>query len=204
MEIIFDLLRQNPWLILILFGILSGLFRKSPEDKQQKNRQQQQTQQRQQKPQAARSRQEDYEDYRRESAAKPASNTQASTRTEEKPRIDWDVFGEGKLEELEQKIREKVNPYMEKVEEKRQQISPLEDRIKDEIEDVTTSMQDIAKDSPIFKNDLKRSEGRVANPRLKMNPDRVVEGVMWSEILGQPRARNPHRPVYSEYIQKKR
>ncbi|MCM3619109.1 hypothetical protein M3936_16085 [Sutcliffiella horikoshii] len=201
LETIMDIFTQAPWLIIVLLGILSSLFRgkKQEEQQQQQKRQQQQRQQRQQAAsQAASKRQDDYEDYRRESASTP--------HREEKPRFDWDkdVFGEGKLEELEQKVRERVNPYLEKVEKKKEQISPIRDKVSQDVKELSIKGQEISKDSPILRDELKLSEGKVVNSRHRIKPNRVVEGVMWSEILGQPRSRNPHRPVYAEHFSKRK
>ncbi|MCG1022332.1 hypothetical protein [Sutcliffiella horikoshii] len=201
LEFIFDLLQQAPWLLIVLLGIISSLFRgkKQEEQQQQQRRQQQQRQQRQQAAtQAAQKRQEDYEDYRRESAPTP--------KREEKPSFDWDidVFGEGKLEELEQKVREKVNPYLEKVEKKKEQVTPIRERMSQEVKELSIKGQEISKDSPILRDELKLSEGKVVNSRHRIKPNHVVEGVMWSEILGQPRSRNPHRPVYAEHFSKRK
>ncbi|KPB05304.1 hypothetical protein [Bacillus sp. CHD6a] len=194
MEWIFDILQQAPWLIFVLLGIFSTLFKGGKQEEQQKQRQKQRRQTATQAPQ----RQEDYEDYRRESAPSP--------KKEEKPRFDWDkdIFGEGKLEELEQKIREKVNPYLEKVEKKKEHVSPIQNQVKDEVKELSIKRQEISKDSPILKQELQLSEGKVVSSRYRIKPNRVVEGVMWSEILGQPRSRNPHRPVYTEHFSKRK
>ncbi len=194
LEIIFDIFQQAPWLLIVLLGIISSLFRgkKQEEQQQQQKRQQQQRQQRQQAAsQASQKRQDDYEDYRRESATTP--------RQEEKPRFDWDrdVFGEGKLEELEQKVREKV-------EKTKEQVAPIRERMSQEVKELSIKGQEISKDSPILKQELQLSEGKVVNSRHRIKPNRVVEGVMWSEILGQPRSRNPHRPVYAEHFSKRK
>lgn len=202
MEWIFDILQQAPWLIFVLLGIFSTLFKgKKQEEQQQQKRQQQQKQQQQRQrtaSQASRQKQEDYENYRRESA--PAS------KREEKPRFDWDkdVFGEGKREELEKKIREKVNPYLEKAEKKREQMTPIQERMTQEVKELSIKGQEISKNSPILRDELQLSEGKVVNSRHRIKPNRVVEGVMWSEILGQPRSRNPHRPVYAEHFSKRK
>ncbi|WP_339146937.1 MULTISPECIES: hypothetical protein [unclassified Sutcliffiella] len=202
LEMIFDIFQQAPWLLIVLLGIISSLFRGKKQEEQQRQQQQQQKRQQQQRQQAAsqaaQKRQDDYEDYRRESASTP--------KREEKPRFDWDidVFGEGKLEELEQKVREKVNPYLEKVEKKREQVTPIRERVSQEVKELSIKGQEISKDSPILRDELKLSEGKVVNSRHRIKPNRVVEGVMWSEILGQPRSRNPHRPVYAEHFSKRK
>lgn len=194
MEWIFDILQQAPWLIFVLLGIFSTLFKggKKEEQQQQQQQQRQKQRQRQQTASQASQRQEDYEDYRRESAP--------STKREDKPRFDWDIdiFGEGKLEELEQKIRGKVNPYLEKVEQKKEQVTTIQQQMKDEVKELSIKGQEISKNSPILKQELQLSEGKVVSSRHRIKPNRVVEGVMWSEILGQPRSRKPHRPVYTE------
>ncbi|TYS59224.1 hypothetical protein FZC74_10845 [Sutcliffiella horikoshii] len=200
MEWIFDILQQAPWLIFVLLGIFSTLFKGGKQEEQQKKQQQQRQQQRQRQQTAtqASQRQEDYEDYRRESAPAP--------KREDKPRFDWDIdiFGEGKLEELEQKVREKVNPYLEKVEKKKEQVTTIQQQMKDEVKELSIKGQEISKDSPILKQELQLSEGKVVSSRHRIKPNRVVEGVMWSEILGQPRSRNPHRPVYTEHFSKRK
>ncbi|WP_404443779.1 hypothetical protein LG307_15480 [Sutcliffiella horikoshii] len=199
LEWIFEILQQAPWLIFVLLGIFSTLFKGGKQEEQQKQKQQQQRQkQRQQTASQASQRQEDYEDYRRESAP--------NRKREEKPRFDWDidVFGEGKLEELEQKVREKVNPYLQKAEQKKEQVSSIQKQMKDEVKELSIKGQEISKNSPILKQELKLSEGKVVSSRYRIKPNRVVEGVMWSEILGQPRSRNPHRPVYTEHFSKRK
>ena len=196
MEWIFDILQQAPWLIFVLLGIFSTLFKGGKKDEQQQKQQQRQQQrQRQQTATQSSQRQEDYEDYRRESAPAP--------KREDKPRFDWDIdiFGEGKLEELEQKVREKVNPYLEQ---KKEQASSIQKQMKDEVKELSITGQEISKDSPILKQELQLSEGEVVSSRHRIKPNRVVEGVMWSEILGQPRSRNPHRPVYTEHFSKRK
>ncbi|KMJ60175.1 hypothetical protein AB685_04935 [Bacillus sp. LL01] len=202
MEAIFEIFQNAPWLLIVLLGIISSLFRgKKGEEQQQQqqNRQQQQRQQRQQAAtQASQRRQDDYEDYRRESASTP--------QREEKPRFDWDIdiYGEGKLEELEQKVREKVNPYLEKMEKNKEKVTPIREKVSQEVRELSIKGQEISKDSPILKQELQLSEGKVVNSRYRIKPNRVVEGVMWSEILGQPRSRNPHRPVYTEHFSKRK
>lgn len=196
MEWIFDILQQAPWLIFVLLGIFSTLFKGGKQEEQQQKQQQQRQKQRQRQQTVtqASQRQEDYEDYRRESAPTP--------KREDKPRFDWDIdiFGEGKLEELEQKVREKVNPYLERVEQKKEQVTTIQKQMKDEVKELSIKGQEISKDSPILKQELQLSEGKVVSSRHRIKPNRVVEGVMWSEILGQPRSRNPHRPVYTEQV----
>ncbi|QFT89900.1 hypothetical protein FIU87_14645 [Bacillus sp. THAF10] len=204
MEVIFDILSQYPWLIIILLGIFSSVFKKDPEE--QKRKQQKQRQQGQEKKQTMQKRQEDYEDYRRQSSPANTPYEQAPPKREEKPKFDWDIdiFGESKLEELEEKLREKVNPYLEKLEKKKEPVQTVIKPALNEIKELPINAQEIAKDSPILNQDLKLSEGKVVNTSLKLNQKRVVEGVMWSEILGQPRARNPHRPVYTQFSPKRR
>ena len=94
MEWIFDILQQAPWLIFVLLGIFSTLFKGGKQEEQQQKQQQQRQKQRQRQQTVtqASQRQADYEDYRRESAPAP--------KREDKPRFDWDIdiFGEGKLE----------------------------------------------------------------------------------------------------------
>jgi hypothetical protein len=97
-----------------------------------------------------------------------------------------------------------VNPYLEKVEKKREQVTPIRERVSQEVKELSIKGQEISKDSPILRDELKLSEGKVVNSRHRIKPNRVVEGVMWSEILGQPRSRNPHRPVYAEHFSKRK
>lgn len=41
------------------------------------------------------------------------------------------------------------------------------------------------------------SEALAAEPKLHLKPDRdsLIEGVIWSEILGEPRSKKPYRPA---------
>ncbi|WP_078379651.1 hypothetical protein [Sutcliffiella halmapala] len=186
MDAIWELIRQNPFLLILLLGALTGFFRKKPQEEEQKKRQQQKRQTEQTNSQSS---YPNREDVRQE--AKPVQ-------TEEKPRFDWDIdiFQETK-EELEKKVRETFSPYMEK---KKEQVSTIQDNMKDKVQELSIKQQEISRNSPILKQELQLSEGKVVNDKYKINPKRVVEGVMWSEILGQPRSRNPHRPIYSQHF----
>lgn len=182
----------NPFLLILLIGAITGLFGKKSKQEEQKRRQQQRQQQAKQQTQAQT--QSSYPDnetgYIEEKVEKKSGNQS----------YDWDIdiFNESK-EELEKKLRETFSPYLEKKKEPQvtsKNASPS--TMKDRVEELSIKQQEITKNSPIFKQELQISEGKVLTNH-KINPKRVVEGVMWAEILGQPRSRNPHHPVYTQY-----
>jgi type II secretory pathway pseudopilin PulG len=188
---IIELFLQNPLLLILLIGAITGLFGKKSKQEEQKRRQQQR-QQRQSEQQTEAQTQSSY----------PNNETgYREARTEKKQdSFDWDIdiFNETK-EELEKKVRETLSPYLEK--KKAQVVTAKEtapSAMKKKVQELSIKQQEIAKNSPILKQELQLSEGRVVKSH-KINPKRVVEGVMWAEILGQPRSRNPHTPIYSQH-----
>ncbi|MGY3714383.1 hypothetical protein ACWE42_02535 [Sutcliffiella cohnii] len=115
--------------------------------------------------------------------------TQPQTAKEEKEyNWDFDIFGE-KAEELEKQLRDTFYPPKEekvmKVEPIREQ--PIVERVLD---------FEIPKDSPILQTELQTSEGKVYKHHHEISRKQVVNGVIWSEILGQPRAQKPYRPPH--------
>ncbi|MGM0835788.1 MAG: hypothetical protein ACQEV7_06495 [Bacillota bacterium] len=188
---IIELFLQNPLLLVLLIGAITGLFGKKSKQEEQKRRQQQR-QQRQSEQQSEVQTQSSY----------PNNETGYREAKHEKKQesFDWDIdiFNETK-EELEKKVRETLSPYLEK---KKEQVVTAKETapsaMKDKVQELSIKQQEIAKNSPILKQELQLSEGRVVKSH-KLNPKRVVEGVMWAEILGQPRSRNPHTPIYSQH-----
>jgi DUF4097 and DUF4098 domain-containing protein YvlB len=188
---IIELFLQNPLLLVLLIGAITGLFGKKSKQDERKRRQQQR-QQRQSEQQAEAQTESSYPNnetgYREEKAEKKQDG------------FDWDIdiFNETK-EELEKQVRETISPYLEK---KKEQVVTTKETapsaMKDKVQELSIKQQEIAKNSPILKQELQLSEGRVVKSH-KLNPKRVVEGVMWAEILGQPRSRNPHTPIYSQH-----
>jgi hypothetical protein len=45
------------------------------------------------------------------------------------------------------------------------------------------------------KSPVKYEEKNVGGLSLKPNPDRLIEGIAWAQILGEPRSKNPHRTM---------
>lgn len=192
MGTIIELFLSNPLLLILLIGAITGLFGKKSKQEEQKRRQQQR-QQRQSGQQTEAQTQSSY----------PNNETglEEAKREKKQNSFDWDIdiFNETK-EELEKKVRETLSPYLEK---KKEQVVTAKETapsaMKDKVQELSIKRQEIAKNSPILKQELQLSEGRVVNNH-KINPKRVVEGVMWAEILGQPRSRNPHSPIYSQHF----
>ncbi len=114
---------------------------------------------------------------------------------------DFDVFSE-KVEEWEKKGRETVSSYIEPKPQPNKQDTFLS--MREDLKRKQNEMKnyEIAGDSPILQGDLKRSEGIVSRAS-KITTKEVVDGVKWAEILGQPRSRNPYKPIYQERFRAK-
>lgn len=186
MGTIIELFLSNPLLLVLLIGAITGLFGKKSKQEEQKRRQQQRQQ-----------RQSGQHTEPQTQSAYPNNEPREEKKQES---FDWDIdiFNETK-EELEKKVRETLSPYLEKKKEQvatAKQTAPLP--MKEKVQELSIKQQEIVKNSPILKQELQLSEGRVVKNH-KINPKRVVEGVMWAEILGQPRSRNPHSPIYSQH-----
>ncbi|WP_417899543.1 hypothetical protein ABN702_04295 [Bacillus haimaensis] len=189
MGTIIELFLSNPLLLVLLIGAITGLFGKKSKQEEQKRRQQQR-QSGQQQTEA------------RTQSSYPNNETGYREAKHEKKQdsFDWDIdiFNETK-EELEKKVRETLSPYLEKKKEQvvtAKQTAPS--AMKEKVQELSIKQQEIVKNSPILKEELQLSEGKVVKNN-KINPKRVVEGVMWAEILGQPRSRKPHTPIYSQH-----
>ena len=175
---IFEQLLSNPILLFIIIAFLSSLFKKKNQEARQRQEQQQEY--------------DNIDDYYEEVPAKE----------EKKRERDWDfdVFTD-KIEEWEKKGRETVSTYIEP------KPQPKQDTIQTMRDDLTRKRNEMKKyeisgDSPILQGDLKKSEGNVYRAS-KITTKEVVDGVKWAEILGQPRSRNPYKPVYQERFRAK-
>lgn len=59
--------------------------------------------------------------------------------------------------------------------------------------EATKKYDEKLKNSPIFKDDLTQSE-KVQLDFSNISREEAIKGVVWSEILGKPRAKGSHRP----------
>lgn len=185
---ILEFLLANPIIALLIIGAITSIFGRKSKEEEQKKRQQQRKQTQQAETQSS------YPDSEVE--------YQEPKEAEQKPRFDWDVdIFQEKKEELEKKVRETLSPYLEK---KKEQALTIQDDLKDRAQELSIKRHEISGVSPILNQELKLSEGKVVKSNHRISHKRVVEGVMWAEVLGQPRSRNPHRPIYKQHYSSSR
>ncbi|WP_026689199.1 hypothetical protein [Alteribacter aurantiacus] len=188
MEGLINLLLNNPLLLLFaIFGLIS-LFGGAGAAKKGDQNQRQRPQQRQQGGQPAKEERdidwkqifgvEEEEQYDRKQP-RAESDTYKAPRSlgESEPKPDQYAADQQGRRELAQ-TNDDLNDRYEEMKRRKQEAKRRSSKIDDE--------------SPIFQKDITRKE-KVELDFSSISREDAVKGVVWSEILGPPRSRNPRR-----------
>lgn len=169
---------QNPFVMLILIGILTSLFGKKKQEEQKQRQRQRSNPQGRPAPQPIEVPWENYEldpieDEPVNHSKNSGKQTQAQGRENHRtPRsIEW--YDESTVNSTQPASSTPIETYVERV-----QVAPANRSV-----------------LPTAKQDSKRSstQGHRAIDFKHINGQNVVQGIIWSQVLGAPRSREPHR-----------
>jgi hypothetical protein len=161
-----EFLFENPLLIFVLIGIISSLFKKV------KGEQEQQQPKRPVRPEQQ----------------GPTWNSEGQMPAEPHKPLRTETSEDERFEEKKEFNGVPENPFLDiqkKYEERRRENefkkSPRSNNLQSRSIATTTSMKD----------------GSTEGVSLDLSPeaDRLIEGIAWAQVLGEPRSRNPHRTM---------
>lgn len=191
-EFIFD----NPFILVILIGILSGLFGKKKQEEQQRRKHPQ----KKSTGPVAQPFEFPWEDRSEENEKESSQPKNAEEDLfEEYEEDDWDL--EESVLEAEPVTTEKRQAAIREETLASSSLQPIDYRQEALAvpQDVSPALKGRALDRPQDTADLHRKAKNVS----KVNRQQVVQGIIWSQILGEPRAREPHRPRNFQYGQRR-
>ncbi|GAA0362571.1 hypothetical protein [Bacillus horti] len=195
-----EFLFENPLIIILLIGALSTLFGKKKQE-EQKQRQQRQQQQRQQ--QANTNRQEadtqydevqtvelPWEQYPEE-LEQPMYKTESSPSSRENR--DRDSRSRSRNESRYEQVDNHASVASTAVDRGVERLHVRENRIRDQIDASRNQIEEV-----IYSEDVNQ-----LMDFKRINSQNIVQGVIWAEVLGAPKARNPHRSQGYLYRQRR-
>lgn len=169
MQSLIDLITSNLWIILILFGVISGLFGKKKKPDQQ---------------------------------SRPTLPTKAGTRQ---------PVNQGRTQRQEQparNIREVYQQAKRAIQDEakaiRSQAEPVQHEVKVNLEDEKAALHqqrekhrvekvEQTESSALMQRTISDANSPVYQPSLHMNNQKLIDGMIMSEILGPPRAKQKRR-----------
>ncbi|MEK5106618.1 hypothetical protein MHI57_07580 [Cytobacillus sp. FSL K6-0129] len=162
-----DFLLENPLLLVFLIGIITSLFGKKVND-------QQSDKQKQPRGKSV----EEQEEARRQmmDAEKQEEGPPVYDRNEEKLKR----YAKATMQEAGVEVSDRKKEAEERLADLRKQ--------KEEAQKRASAFLSATKNKNVANNNVDQPSLRVSNKQL-------VDAVVWSEILGQPRSRNPHRTM---------
>lgn len=167
-----DVLLENPIIIMIIIGAILSLFNKSKVNNQNQKNPSSQT-----KPTQARS----------------ISNEQGQRRP-----VD-DRKGMSPVKRLEQMATEMAERYEREYAEKRKFAEATLKQAKEEPRPMEREAEQlyVAPVKSVTTESITSQEKQMPAPQLSLTAEKqkVINGVVWAEIMGPPRALNPHRSL---------
>ncbi|MEC1155290.1 hypothetical protein AB1L05_05405 [Cytobacillus horneckiae] len=163
-----EFLLQNPLLIVVLIGIITSVF--GNKSKQEQQKQQQKQKQQQQRQQETRQQQTMSAEVERE---------------ERKPIADVN-------EDQLKKYAKEVSTHYEA------EISDRKQEVEEKIAALRKQRKQAEKKANAFLSSTEKGassslSGNVKQPSMTVGSQKLVDAVIWSEILGPPRSMKPHR-----------
>lgn len=161
-----EFLLQNPLLIVVLIGIITSIF--GNKSKQEQQKQQQKQKQQQQRQQETRQQQTMSAEVERE---------------ERKPIADVN-------EDQLKKYAKEVSTHYEA------EISDRKQEVEEKIAALRKQRKQAEKKANAFLSSTEKgasSSLNVKQPSMTVGSQKLVDAVIWSEILGPPRSMKPHR-----------
>ncbi|MBD7935807.1 MULTISPECIES: hypothetical protein [Cytobacillus] len=163
-----DFLLENPLLLIFLIGIITSLFGKKVNDQQPDKQKQPRGMSVEEQEEARRQMMQD--------AEKQEEVPPVYDRNEEKlKRYAKDIVQEASVE-----VSDRKKEAEERLADLRKQKAEAQKR--------ASAFLSATKNKDVANNKVDQPSMRVSNKQL-------VDAVVWSEILGQPRSRNPHRTM---------
>ena len=166
-----EFILENPFILFVIFAIISSLFKSGKGKTQNQN-------QKNTSPQA------------KQSGARTIQKQQTQSRSMDhrKPMSP--------VKRLEQMATEMAERLEKEYTEKRKLADSTMRQARDytpPIEEVKSLPVEVAQ--PIVKQVVVEAKQQAPQPSLSIEKQKVTDGVVWAEILGPPRALNPHRTL---------
>lgn len=111
-------------------------------------------------------------------------------KTTEKKEKPFDVL----KREMEEKLRQEVQKHLPTVTQQAKKIRPVTEEKKTEVAQTAQTTKQLQQEYTNLKTELSRKQAMASQPLPNRSAHKVVEGIIWSEILGPPRAKKPFRP----------
>lgn len=163
-----DFLLENPLLLVFLIGIITSLFGKKVNDQQSDKQKQPRGKSVEEQEEARRQMMQD--------AEKQEEGPPVYDRNEEKLKR----YAKATMQEASVEVSDRKKEAEERLADLRKQ--------KEEAQKRASAFLSATKNKNVANNNVDQPSMRVSNKQL-------VDAVVWSEILGQPRSRNPHRTM---------
>lgn len=162
-----EILLDNPIIIAILIGLVSTIFNKVKDDSKDQNRPG--------RPARPVMREPDHKPASRKQTANPGRSNPV---TKTKPAVE-----------------KKLSPVLESKSLNAKNVADLQNKYQNKKADSSSP----AVRPPVSAERVNPSTGSKRDTEVEMNlqPDagRLIEGIVWAEVLGPPRAKKPHRPL---------
>jgi len=96
--------------------------------------------------------------------------------------------------EMEEKLRKEVQKHLPTVTQQAKKLRPVIEEKKTEIVQTSQTTKQLQQEYSQLKTELSRKRAITSRSLPNQSAQKVVEGIIWSEILGPPRAKKPFRP----------
>jgi len=118
---------------------------------------------------------------------KEIRQAEKTTEPEEKP---FDVL----KREIEKQLKQEVQKHLPTVKQQAEKIMPAIEEKKQEVVQTIQTTKQLQQEYTKLKTELSRKQAMTSQSLPNQAAHKVVEGIIWSEILGPPRAKKPYHP----------